>query len=153
MPSTNRDPFRRDQLTEIWVELTIRLGVLGLLLYLSVTLIRPFITIAIWSVALTVALYPMYDWMVDRLGGRRRLAAILLTVASLLIVIGPATWLTLGLIDSLRTLSENLDMSVLRLPPPPETVKSLPVIGDPIYSFGISLRPISRPHSPRSLRI
>jgi predicted PurR-regulated permease PerM len=135
MPSTDHDPSSPDQLTAIWVDLTIRLGVLGLLLYLSVTLIRPFITIAIWSVVLTVALYPMYDWMVDGLGGRRRLAAILLTIVSLLTVIGPATWLTLGLIDSLRTLSEHLDMSVLRLPPPPETVKSWPVIGDPIYQF------------------
>jgi len=85
MPSTDHDPSRRDQLTAIWVDLTIRLGVLGLLLYLSVTLIRPFITIAIWSVVLTVALYPMYDWMVEGLGGRRRLAAILLTIVSLLL--------------------------------------------------------------------
>ena len=54
---------------------------------------------------------------------------------SLLIVIGPATWLVLGLIDSLRTLSERLDLSALALPPPPETVKSWPLIGDPIYQF------------------
>ena len=52
---------------------------------------------------LTVALYPVYDWMVGHLGGRRRLAAVLLTVLSLLIVdLGPATWLTLGLVDCFR---------------------------------------------------
>ena len=102
MPSVDHDPASRDRLTATWVELTIRLGVLGLLLYLSFTLVRPFITIAIWSVVLTVALYPVYDWMVGQLGGRRRLAAVLLTILNLLIVIGPATWLALGLIDSLR---------------------------------------------------
>src|SRR3954470_18537417 len=98
----------RDQVMGTVVELTIRLGVLGLLLYWSFFLIRPFITIAIWSVVLTVALYPVYDWMVNRLGGRRRLAAALLTFVNLLIVIGPATWLALGLIDSLGILSERL---------------------------------------------
>jgi predicted PurR-regulated permease PerM len=72
---------------------------------------------------------------VGRLGGRRHLAAVLLTLLSLLIVIGPATWLALGLIDSLRTLSENLDLSVLRLPPPPDAVKSWPIIGNSIYQF------------------
>ena len=102
MPSTDHGPSDRDQLTATWIELTIRLGVLGLLLYWSFTLVRPFISIAIWSVVLTVALYPLYDWIVRQLGGRRRLAAVLLTILSLVMVIGPATWLVLGLIDSLR---------------------------------------------------
>jgi predicted PurR-regulated permease PerM len=135
MPFTDYDPSSRDQFTATWVELTIRLGVLGLLLYFSFLLVRPFISIATWSVVLTVALYPVYDWMVGMLGGRRRLAAVLLTLLSLLIVIGPATWLVLGLIDSLRMLSERLDLSALALPPPRETVKNWPLIGDQIYQF------------------
>jgi predicted PurR-regulated permease PerM len=118
-----------------WVELTIRLGVLGLLLYWAFVLISPFITIAIWSVVLTAALYPVYEWIVDRLGGRRRLAAALLTLLNLLIVIGPATWLALGLIDSLGTLAERIDLSALALPPPPIALKGWPLIGEPIYQF------------------
>ena len=133
--SADHDPASRDRLTATWVELAIRLGILALLLYFSFTLVRPFITIAIWSVVLTVALYPVYDWMVGQLSGRRRLAAVLLTILNLLIVIGPATWLTLGLIDSLRNLSEHLDPSVLTLAPPPNTVKTWPIIGDSIYQF------------------
>ena len=125
MSSGDHDRAGRDRLMATWVELAIRLGVLGLLIFLAFTLVRPFITIAIWSVVLTVALYPVYDWMVGRLGGRRRLAAGLITILNLLIVIGPATWLTLGLIDSLRNLSEHFDLSALALPPPPEAVKDL----------------------------
>ena len=125
----------RDQFTAASVELTIRLGVLALFLYFSFFLVRPFIGIAIWSVVLTVALYPVYDWMVRLLGGWRRLAAALLTLVSLLVVIGPAAWLVLGLIDSLRIVSERFDLSALALPPPHETVKSWPLIGDQIYEF------------------
>jgi predicted PurR-regulated permease PerM len=73
--------------------------------------------------------------MVGLFGGRRRLAAALLTLVSLLIVIGPVTWLALGLIDSLRILSGHLDLSALALPPPRETVKSWPLIGDQVYQF------------------
>jgi predicted PurR-regulated permease PerM len=135
MPSTDHDSSGYDQLTKTWVELTIRLGVLGLLLYFSFTLVRPFIGIAVWSVVLTVALYPAYDWLANLLGGRRRLAAVLLTLLSLLIVIGPATWLALGLIESLRTLAERLDLSTLMLPPPPVSVKGWPIVGESIYQF------------------
>jgi predicted PurR-regulated permease PerM len=135
MSSGDYDPAGRDRLMANWVELAIRLGVLGLLLFLAFTLVRPLITIAIWSVVLTVALYPAYDWMAGRLGGRRRLAAVLITTLNLLIVIGPATWLALDLIDSLRNLSEHLDLSALTLPAPPLAVKVWPVVGDTIYQF------------------
>ncbi len=135
MPRTDHDPSSHDQFTATWVELTIRLAVLGLLLYLSFLLVRPFVSIAIWSVVITVALYPAYAWMVGLLGGRRRLAAVFITLVSFLIVIGPATWLALGLIDSLRILSEQLDLSALALPSPREAVKHWPLIGDQVYQF------------------
>src|SRR5262249_20633015 len=106
MIGINQDPSSRDRFTSAWIELIIRLGVLALLLYWSFNLVRPFITIAIWSVVLAVALYPVYEWFVRLLGGRRRLAAVLLSILSLLVVIGPAAWLVLGLIDSLRFTSE-----------------------------------------------
>jgi predicted PurR-regulated permease PerM len=129
------DPTSRDQLTAPFIEVAIRLGALGLLLYLSLVLVYPFISIVIWSVVLTVALYPVYEWMVLRLRGRRRLAAGLITILSLLIVIGPATWLALGLIDSLRIISERLDFSTLTIPPPSKSLKEWPLIGDALYQF------------------
>jgi len=103
------------------VELAIRVGTLGLLIYLALALVQPFITVVIWSVVIAVALHPAYERLAPWLGGRRRLAAALLTIASLLVIIGPVFWLALGLIDSLRTISERLDLSALSLPPPPHT--------------------------------
>lgn len=125
----------RNQSTALFIEIAIRLGALGLLLYWSLILVRPFLSIVIWSVVLTVALYPAFEWTAHRLGERRRLAAVLITVLSLLIVIGPATWLALGLIESLRMISEGLDFSILTVPPPSKSVKDWPVIGDTIYQF------------------
>jgi len=131
----HNDRSSRDQFTATFVEIAIRLAALGLLLYGALALVQPFMSIVIWSVVLTVALYPIFEWMALRLGGRRRLAAILITILSLLIVIGPATWLALGLIESVRTISERLDLSTLSMPPPSRTVKDWPLIGEPIYQF------------------
>ena len=101
----------------------------------------------VWSVVLTVALYPVYDWMAGRLGGRRRLAALLLTFFNLLIVIGPATWLTLGLIDSIRDMSEHLDLSALMLPPPPNCGKDLANYRRfDLSVLGFGFDQLSRPH-------
>ena len=124
-----------EKLTSIWIELTIRIGVLGLLLYWSFVLIRPFITIAIWSVVLTVALYPIYEWLVRRLGGRRRLAAILLTTLIFFIVIGPAAWLIFDLVEAIRAVIARFDASDVALPPPPDTIRGWPIVGEPIFQF------------------
>ena len=131
----DEDQTSRDQLTTSFIDVAIRLGALGLLLYWSLVLVRPFISIVIWSVVLTVALYPVFEWMAFRLRGRRRLAAILTTILSLLIIIGPVTWLALGLIESLRAISERLDFSTLTLPPPSKSLKEWPLIGDAVYQF------------------
>src|SRR3979411_1747517 len=66
------DPAGRDQLTTTFVELAIRIGALGLVLYWTLILLLPFLTIGIWSAVLTVALYPAFEWMARRLGGGGR---------------------------------------------------------------------------------
>jgi predicted PurR-regulated permease PerM len=129
------DPAGRDQLTTTFVELAIRIAALGLVLYWTLILLLPFLTIGIWSAVLTVALYPAFEWLARRLGGRRRSAAVLITILSLLVVIGPATWLALDLVESLRMISDRIDLSTLALPAPPASVKDWPLIGDPIYQF------------------
>ena len=135
MTTHQKDPFDRDWLTATFTDLIIRFCVLAILVYLSLVLVRPFITIVIWSAVLTVAVYPAFDWLALRLGNRRRLSAFFITIFSLLIVIGPAAWLALDLIESLRSLSERLDPSLFSLPPPPEAVKDWPLIGDHVYQF------------------
>ena len=64
------------------VEAAIRISLLGLFLYWSLKVIGPFLTIALWSAILTVALYPLFDWLAARLGSRR-LAATLIPMRTL----------------------------------------------------------------------
>jgi len=129
------DASSRDQLSATFVEAAIRLAAVGLLMYAALVLVWPFVSIAIWSVVIAVALYPAFAWTARRLGGRRRLAAAAITVAGLLIVFGPATWLALGLIDSVRLIVERVDPSTLALPRPPASVRSWPLIGGEVYAY------------------
>jgi predicted PurR-regulated permease PerM len=138
-PKKPKAPSRKhdagDLRTAPVVELALRVGALALLLYLAVVLIKPFIEVAIWSIVIAVALAPAYERLAHWLGKRRRLAAALMTIVSLLVIIGPVTWLVLGLIDSLRVISTEFDVSALALPAPPAVIKGWPLIGEPIYQF------------------
>ena len=81
--------------------MAIHLGLIAFLFYWTFVLVHPFIPIMVWSVVLTVALYPVFNWLTAALGGRSRLSALLITIAGLLIIVGPATWLAVGLVESL----------------------------------------------------
>ena len=113
-------------------DLAIRLGLLGLVGYWSFKVTAPFLTIVLWSAILTVALYPLFDWLAGRLR-RRRLAAVLVTLLSLMIVIGPVTWLALGLIGGVGSLARELDTGMLSVPLPADTVKDWPLVGEQVY--------------------
>jgi predicted PurR-regulated permease PerM len=122
-------------LESAFVDLLIRLGFLGLLANWSLLLVRPFLTVVIGSAVLAAALFPVFDWIATRLGARRKLAALLLTILNLLIVTGPVTWLGLGLIENLHTLAERLDAGTLSVPPPFEAVKGWPLVGEQVYEI------------------
>jgi predicted PurR-regulated permease PerM len=126
---------RRDEFAATFVELAIKLAALGALLYFAFVLIHPFSSIIVWSAIVTAALYPAFDWLARRLWGSRRLAAFLITILTLLIVIAPAGWLARNLIQTFQELSTQFDWSSISLPPPPESVKGWPLIGNWVYQF------------------
>jgi predicted PurR-regulated permease PerM len=129
------DPSGVQKLTATYIELALRLGALALIIYWSILVIRPFVEIIAWSIILAVSLYPAFDRTAALLRGRRKLAAVLVTMACLMIVVGPATWIALGVVDGLRTLSEQLEAGNISVPEPAEFVRRWPLIGEPLYQF------------------
>src|SRR5260370_6376556 len=117
------------------MQLGVRLGSLAFLLYWSFVLVRPFIPVLAWSMVLTVALYQPSEWLSVHLGGRPKLAAVIVTVTCLLIIIGPATWLGLGMIDGLQNFAGQLGGGTLTIRSPPEGVKDWPLLGAQIYGL------------------
>ena len=111
----------------------VRIGCLGLLGYWSLLLIRPFLTIIVWSIIIATAVYPVFDWLSSKVYGQRAAAAVAITVLGLFVILGPATWLGLSLAESVRMLVARVGDGSLVIPPPPEAVKSWSLIGGKLY--------------------
>ena len=114
------------------VDVVILIALLGLLGYWSLKVIGPFLTVALWSAILAVALYPLFDWLAQQLGSRR-LAATLITLLCLMVVIGPVAWLGFGLIGGVDMLISRFDAELPSIPLPAESVKAWPLIGEQVY--------------------
>ena len=132
MSPQNDKTLRSRMIGSLPVDAAIRIGLLGLLLYWSLKVIGPFLTIVLWSAILTVALYPLFDWLAARLGNRR-VAATLVTSLCLVIVIGPVTWLGFGLIGGVDFIIKGFDSKIFSIPSPAESVKDWPLIGEQAY--------------------
>jgi predicted PurR-regulated permease PerM len=131
----NANSFNIREFNSNFIELAIRIGLIGFLIYWSFTLVQPFAPMIVWSIVLSVALYPAFEWLSFALGGRRRWAAVIITVLGLVVVIGPVTWIGVGLIDALRSLLDQLESGELSIPPPRESVKDWPIVGAQIHDF------------------
>lgn len=96
----------------------------------SFLVLKPFLIACIWAMTIAVALWPRVLWLREKLGGRKGAAATLLTLGFLLLLVVPVT-LAVGtivehgadLVDRVRTLT---------VPPPPNWVRALPLVGGPL---------------------
>src|SRR5260221_10996030 len=127
--------FRQSRSGEEVIQLAVRLGLLAILISWCFILVRPFIPILAWGVVLAVALHPIYVSLSEHLGRRPKLAAVIITIIAVGVVIGPATWLGLGLVDGLRAISEQLSSDKLVVPSPPVAIRNWPLIGARLYDF------------------
>jgi predicted PurR-regulated permease PerM len=127
--------FRQTRSGDEVIQLAVRLGLLAFLLYWAFVLIRPFIPMLAWGMVLTVALYPAYHWLTVHLGDRPKLAAVIVTAINLAIIIGPVTWLGIGMIDGLQSFAGQLGAGTLVIPSPPDGVKDWPIVGGQIYDL------------------
>ena len=133
-------------------DLVIKLSLLGLFVYWSLTLIAPFALVVIWAVILTVALYPVYAWLRARLGGQGWLAATILTLVGVIIIIGPAGALGLSLTEDAKAIVTHLEQGTLTVPAPPEGLRNVPLVGEKAYETwnlaSTNLAAVLLPHRP-----
>jgi len=111
----------------------VRLGLGILLVVLCARVIQPFVNLAMWSVVLAIALYPVHKVIAARMGGRQGRAASVLVLAGLLLIGVPTVLLGTSFANGVHNNYQQLESGTLTLPPPKQSVAELPVVGDRIY--------------------
>jgi predicted PurR-regulated permease PerM len=115
------------------LEVTIKVGLALALVAWCFMILKPFLMIVLWSIILAVTLYPLYKWLSEKLGNRKKLASILVSTILLLLILLPILLLGGSLSDAVRTLKDALLSGKSLIPPPAENVRSWPLIGSPLY--------------------
>ena len=116
------------------VDVYIKIVLVSLLLVWSFFIVRPFVTLIVWSIIVAVALHPLYLKLMKITKGKKKgLVTSVFILILVALVIVPTINLTSSIIDSGQELYQSFDEGTLKVPPPAETVKEWPLIGDKIY--------------------
>ncbi|MDJ0508665.1 MAG: AI-2E family transporter [Crocosphaera sp.] len=110
-------------------DLIIRLFLIGLLLVWCFVLIRPFIGIMLWGIILAIAIFPLFLWCKNCLGGRGKLTGTIITLVGVAVIIGPMSFMATIFVNNVDTLAQSIQSGNLVVPPPPEGIEDLPFIG------------------------
>ncbi len=111
----------------------LRISFVALIVYWSYLIVKPFILITVWSIILSIAIYPLFKWMARKLGGREKLTALILVLVGLTILLVPSVLMIDSTVDSLQDISDKLKTEGLKIPPPKEKVAEWPVFGETVY--------------------
>lgn len=111
----------------------LQLLALSLLIYFCFEIIKPFVTLLIWASVLAITLYPLHKRFTRLLKGRKWISASVITLIMFLLIIGPATMLTLATVDEFKVIKTAYDAGNLQIPPPNENVKNWPLIGNALF--------------------
>jgi predicted PurR-regulated permease PerM len=124
-----------NEFTKNSIEAAIRLGLLVLLAIYCFNIIKPFILPVIWGVIIAVAVYPLFKKLKSLLGDKNKLASVVYTLLTLSLLITPTVMISNSVIDTSGIISERYTAGTLEIPPPRDSVKKWPLIGEKTYAF------------------
>ncbi len=114
------------------VDAAIRIAVVGTLVVWTYQIIRPFIMPVIWGVIIAIAVDPFIDKCSRALGGRRKLVSILFALIIIVALVVPVVTLSTSSVKALQPVIKNMDKLHIVIPPPPDYVKTWPLVGSQI---------------------
>ena len=125
----------RETVLNYSIDIYIRLALITLFGFFSFPLIWPFIGILAWAMIFAVALYPVFVWLSGKLGGKGSRAATLMTLVGLVLLLTPTVLIVDSLIHTFGNWAETVQSDAVSVPPPPETVKDWPLVGNKVHAI------------------
>lgn len=115
------------------IESFLRIGLVLLLLALAYDIIKPFTTPILWGAIIAMAAFPLVKWLESKMGGRRGLAATLVTLFFILALVVPTWSIMDASIGGLKKATAALEEGGLKVPPPSAKVEQWPLVGERVY--------------------
>ena len=125
--------LNKEEIVSIAFEILIKAVLLGIIVYYAFLILKPFVIPVLWGIILAVALAPLIAKMEKTFKIKRTLLVTIFILVSIFSLLAPTYLLSESVIDSSRELVSDLHHGDITIPPPSESVKEWPVVGEKVY--------------------
>jgi predicted PurR-regulated permease PerM len=126
-------PAGNTNVMRLAVEISVTLLIIVLILGWCLQILSPFLGLVIWGAVIATAVYPAFLKLKAALGDRGKLAIAVFVLVSFGIVIIPLWSFGGSVVDAAVDLRADFAEGSLEVPPPSETVRDWPVVGQVVY--------------------
>jgi predicted PurR-regulated permease PerM len=100
------------------------------LMFFTGWIVIPFLSASLWATTIVISTWPMLRGVQAKVGGRRGIATLVMTLVLLAVVFIPLGLAAGAIIGSMDTIvSKVTELQTVQLPPPPEWVARIPIRG------------------------
>ncbi|WP_434666670.1 AI-2E family transporter [Klebsiella sp. B345] len=118
-----------------FMDMFIRFGLILALASFCYTVFSPFINMMLWAVILAVTLYPLHQYFAAKLGGKQGWASTLIVLLGIVLIVAPTVLMISSLAESASAMIDKLSGQSFAVPPPPEKVAAIPIVGEKISTL------------------
>ena len=129
-PTPNSGKVSRDLL-----DVLIRAGLIAVLVIACYNVFKPFLDLMLWAVILAITLYPVHGKLKGMLGNRDGRTATVIVVIGIAILMVPIFLLGTSMATGVENALATVKSGKFHIPPPSESIASLPVVGQRLYDF------------------
>lgn len=121
-------------LSEDFLNVVIRIGILVFLVILCVRIFAPFTNLVLWGLILAVSLYPLHLRLLKRLGNRQATTATIIVLLGILIIGIPTFMIGGSFADHVIGTYNSVKDGSFHVKQPDPSVAEWPLVGEQIYS-------------------
>ncbi|MCB2220970.1 MAG: AI-2E family transporter [Bacteroidetes bacterium] len=116
------------------VDITLKVGILLLILAWCFQIISPFISIVFWSMIIAISIFPAFNILSKKLNGKKKISAVVVTASLLAFILIPGILFTDSMVAGIKKYSKELNTDDFKIPTPDARVKDWPLIGETVYN-------------------
>jgi len=117
------------------IESAIKIALIGIIIWISFLIFKPFLLLILWGIIIAVAVYPVQRRLMKLTPGKGSISAGILSLVMLAVIIVPTVLFIIALVENIQDLATTFQAETFIIPPPPESVKDWPLIGNTVHNF------------------
>ena len=121
------------QAIRLSIEIAVYLVLIFLIMAWCLQILSPFVSLLAWGAIIGIAIYPVFEKLRNKLGGKKKLAVLIITLIGLAVVIVPAWMFADSMVSGLKGFHDGTQTGEFHINPPSESVKDWPIIGERMF--------------------